>query len=49
MKILKDDIEVRMEIPGAIIRLRYDFGDATGLGKMSGEYLSLSAGVDTTS
>ncbi|KJF42676.1 MULTISPECIES: cupin domain-containing protein [Draconibacterium] len=48
MKVLKDDIEVKMEIPGAIIRQQTDFGDATGLGKISGEYFSLSAGVDTT-
>ena len=48
MKITKDDIEVKMEIPGAVIRQKTDFGDATGLGKMSGEYFSLSAGVDTT-
>ena len=48
MKILKDDIEVKMEIPGAILRQKTDFGDATGLGKISGEYFSLSAGVDTT-
>ena len=48
MKILKDDIEVKMQIPGAIIRQKTDFGDATGLGKISGEYFSLSAGVDTT-
>ena len=48
MKILKDDIEVKMEIPGAIIRQKTDFGDATGLGKISGEYFSLAAGVDTT-
>ena len=48
MKIAKDDIEVKMEIPGAVIRQQTDFGDATGLGKMSGEYFSLSAGVDTT-
>jgi hypothetical protein len=48
MKIIKDDIEVKLEIPGAIIRQKTDFGDATGLGKISGEYFSLSAGVDTT-
>jgi hypothetical protein len=48
MKIAKDNIEVKMEIPGAIIRQKTDFGDATGLGKISGEYFSLSAGVDTT-
>ncbi len=48
MKIAKNDIEVKMEIPGAIIRQKTDFGDATGLGKISGEYFSLSKGVDTT-
>jgi hypothetical protein len=37
-----------MQIPGAVVRQRLDFGDATGLGKISGEYFSLAAGVDTT-
>ncbi len=48
MKIAKENIPVKLEIPGAVIRQRTDFGDATGLGKISGEYFSLSAGVDTT-
>ena len=48
MRIAKEDIDVKMAIPGAVIRQRTDFGDATGLGKISGEYFSLSAGVDTT-
>ena len=48
MKIAKENIEVKMEIPGAVIRQRTDFGDATGYGKISGEYFRLSAGVDTT-
>ncbi|MCX6304071.1 MAG: cupin domain-containing protein [Bacteroidetes bacterium] len=48
MKIIKDDIEIKLEIPGAILRQKTDFGDATGLGKISGEYFSLSTGVDTT-
>lgn len=48
MRVAKDDVDVRMEIPGAVIRQRTDFGDATGLGKISGEYFSLAAGVDTT-
>ncbi|MFZ4590226.1 MAG: cupin domain-containing protein [Ignavibacteria bacterium] len=48
MKIAKNNIEVKMEIPGAIVRQRTDFGDATGLGKISGEYFTLSKGVDTT-
>lgn len=48
MKIAKDDIEVKMEIPGATLRQRTDFGDSTGFGKISGEYFSLSKDVDTT-
>jgi hypothetical protein len=48
MKIAKENVDVRMEIPGAVIRQRMDFGDATGLGKISCEYFSLGAGVDTT-
>ncbi len=48
MRIAKADIDVKMEIPGAVIRQQTDFGDATGLGMISGEYFSLAAGVDTT-
>jgi hypothetical protein len=48
MRVAKEDVDVKMEIPGAMIRQRTDFGDATGLGKISAEYFSLAAGVDTT-
>ena len=48
MKIAKQNIDVKMEIPGAVIRQKTDFGDASGLGKISCEFFSLSAGVDTT-
>lgn len=48
MHMAKNDVDVKMQIPGAVIRQRLDFGDATGLGKISGEYFTLSAGVDTT-
>ncbi|WP_319405155.1 hypothetical protein [uncultured Desulfosarcina sp.] len=48
MRIAKEDVDIKMEIPGAVIRQRTGFGDATGLGKISGEYFSLSSGVDTT-
>ena len=48
MRIAKSDVDVKMEIPGAVIRQKTDFGDATGLGKISGECFTLSAGVDTT-
>ena len=48
MRVSKEDADVKMQIPGAVIRQHKDFGDATGLGKISGEYFTLSAGVDTT-
>ena len=48
MRLAKNDIDVKMEIPGAVIRQQMDFGHATGYGKISGEYFTLAAGVDTT-
>ncbi|MCW4353273.1 cupin domain-containing protein [Hoyosella sp. YIM 151337] len=48
MRIAKSDVDVKLEIPGAVARQHTDFGDASGLGMISGEYFSLSAGVDTT-
>jgi hypothetical protein len=48
MRVAKDKVDVRMEIPGAVIRQRLDFGDASGLGAISAEYFSLATGVDTT-
>jgi hypothetical protein len=46
MRIDKNDVPVRMEVPGAVARLRTDFGDATGYGAMSAEFFSLGAGTD---
>ena len=48
MRVAKDQVDIRMNIPGAVIRQRLDFGDASGYGKISGEYFTLGAGVDTT-
>lgn len=48
MRVAKDNVDVRMEIPGAVIRQRMDFGDASGFARISGEYFTLAAGVDTT-
>ena len=48
MRVAKDNVDVRMEIPGAVIRQRTDFGDVRGFDTISGECFSLSAGVDTT-
>jgi hypothetical protein len=46
MHIAKNDIPVRLEVPGAIVRQALDFGDATGYGKLAGEYFSLAVGTD---
>jgi hypothetical protein len=48
MRIQKDDVDVRMEIPGAVIRQQKGFGDVSGFTTISAEYFTLSAGVDTT-
>jgi hypothetical protein len=48
MRVAKGDVDVRLEIPGAVIRQRMGMGDASGFGPISGEYFTLKAGVDTT-
>lgn len=47
MHVAKDSVDVKMKIPGATIRQQLEFGTAKGFDKISGEYFSLSAGVDT--
>ena len=46
MRISKDQIPAKINVPGAVARQATDFGDATGYGKMGGEYFSLGAGTD---
>jgi hypothetical protein len=48
MRVAKQDVDVKMEIPGAVLRQKLDFGDATSYGRISCEYFTLAAGVDTT-
>lgn len=48
MRVPKDKVDVKLAIPGAVIRQQTEFGDATGFGQLSGEYFTLAAGVDTT-
>jgi hypothetical protein len=48
MRIAKHDVDVRMEIPGAVIRQRMGFGSVSGFDQISGECFTLAAGVDTT-
>src|SRR5215216_2274229 len=46
MRISKSDVPEKLNVPGAIVRQKGDFGDASGYGKMAGEYFSLEAGTD---
>jgi hypothetical protein len=46
MRIAKNDIPVPIDAPGAVARQKTNFGDASGYGKISGEYYSLGAGAD---
>ena len=48
MRVAKENVDVRMEIPGVVIRQRQNFGDVSGFDTISGEYFTLAAGVDTT-
>ena len=46
MRMAKNDVPVRINVPGAVARQQPNFGDASGYGKISGEYFSLGAGTD---
>lgn len=46
MRVAKNDIPAVIDAPGAVARVRADFGDASGYGRFSGEYFSLGAGAD---
>lgn len=46
MHVSKTQIPKKIDVPGAVARQASDFGDATGFGKMAGEYFTLAAGTD---
>lgn len=46
MHTAKESIPVKFAVPGATARQLPDFGDASGFGKIGGEYFSLGAGTD---
>ena len=48
MKILKDDVDVKLELPGVVMRQQLGFGDSAGYDQISGECFTLVQGVDTT-
>jgi hypothetical protein len=46
MRVAKDEIPVKIDVPGAVARQAVGFGDPSGFGAFGGEYLSLGAGTD---
>lgn len=48
MRVAKEQVDIKMELPGVVIRQRTGFGNVRGFDKISGEYFTLAAGVDTT-
>lgn len=48
MRVPKDQVDVKLAIPGAVIRQRNDFGNMQGYDRISAKYFTLAAGVDTT-
>ncbi len=48
MRISKNEIPEKFNVPGAVARQITGFGDATDCGTMAGEYFFLKAGTDIT-
>lgn len=46
MRVTKDQIPAKIDVPGAVARQATQFGDAAACGTMSAEYFSLAAGTD---
>jgi hypothetical protein len=46
MHITKNEIPVKIDVPGATARQAAGFGDPSGFGALGGEYFSLGAGTD---
>jgi hypothetical protein len=46
MRITKDDIPTRIDVPGAVARQATGFGDPSGYRSLGAEYFSLGAGTD---
>lgn len=48
MHIKKNDVPVKIDIPGAVVRQVLEFGDTAKYSSIAGEYFSLGAGTDFT-
>jgi len=48
VRIAKEDVPVRIDVPGATARQQTEFGDVSEYGMMGAEYFSFGAGTDIT-
>ena len=48
MKMSKNDLPVKVNVPGAVARQQEAFGDARDCQTMAGEHFSMAAGTDLT-
>jgi hypothetical protein len=48
MRIAKEDVPVRIDVPGAVARQQTGFGDVTGYATMGAEFFSFGSGTDIT-
>jgi len=46
MRIAKNEIPTKIDVPGAVARQAVNFGDTADCGSLSAEYFSLGAGTD---
>ena len=46
MRITKNEIPVKIDVPGAVARQLTGFGDASDYGTIAAEYFTLGAGTD---
>jgi hypothetical protein len=46
MRVAKNEIPVKFDVPGAVARQAVGFGDASRFGALGGEYFSLASGTD---
>ena len=46
MHITKQNIPIKIDVPGSVARQAIDFGDASAYGSLAAEYFSLGTGTD---
>lgn len=46
MRVAKNEVPAKIDVPGAVARQAPNFGDASSYGTLGAEYLSLGAGTD---